>query len=490
MARGKYRIRARYGHGMGLWWMFPKATIAAHVLRGLGKATAGVVRVLWPFRRELAVITAVCWIWQLVADWMAGWASLLVTAALVGLVLGVAPLRRPVLGWLAGGRTRRQLLAGLVQVRATDLNGRAPRVVRVRPTPIGQRLWLRLRPGQSAEAILTRVPELRAAVHSRDVRLARDEARSDRVTVDVVRRDPLSVSEVVPWLDRDKDALSLWDPVHWGVSELGTTVRLSLVERAVLIGGNRGAGKSSGINVLVAHAAKSPDAELLLIDANRLQLAPWRDRALCFADHRVDDAIDVVRRWRDEIDRRLALLESVPGVPLGLTRALSAEHGLPLWLLVIDELAYHTSVAGTGVQQREFSTVLRDGVARGRAAGCGVVVATQRPTHDLIPTSLRDLFDIRIAYRTMTTVSSDVILGDGFAKAGYCATDIDLTARGVAWLFAEGRAPVRTKTTWIPAELRAELAVTTVRYRPSLRGFSAAHTFPTTLPVDPEEGTG
>ena len=107
------------------------------------------------------------------------------------------------------------------------------------------------------------------------------------------------------------------------------------------------------------------------------------------------------------------------------------------------------------------------------AAGMGAIVATQRPTHDLIPTSLRDLFDVRIAYRTMTRTSSDVILGDEWSKRGFCATDIDLTASGVAWLLAEDTAPVRLKTVWIPPELRAELSVTTVRHRPALPGGSS-----------------
>jgi S-DNA-T family DNA segregation ATPase FtsK/SpoIIIE len=282
--------------------------------------------------------------------------------------------------------------------------------------------------------------------------------------VDVVRRDTLA-GGLVAWADQNQQVLSIWDPVHWGISELGTLVRLSLVERAVLIGGNRGAGKSSGINLLVAHAAKSPDAALLLIDANKVQLGPWRHRAIAYAEHDIDDAIGVVRCWRDEIDRRLELFADLPAVPLALTRQIAASHHLPMWLLVIDELAYHTSVAGTSAQQKEFYALLRDGVARGRAAGCAAIVATQRPTHDLIPTSLRDLFDIRIAYRTMTRTSSDVILGDDFARRGYSATDIDLTARGVAWLLAEGHTPVRTKTVWIPPQLRAELAITTAPLR-------------------------
>jgi S-DNA-T family DNA segregation ATPase FtsK/SpoIIIE len=138
-----------------------------------------------------------------------------------------------------------------------------------------------------------------------------------------------------------------------------------------------------------------------------------------------------------------------------------------MWLLVIDELAYHTSVAGTPAQQKEFTQVLRDGVARGRLAGVGAIVATQRPTYDLIPTSLRDLFDIRIAYRTITRASSDVILGDNYAAQGYTATDISPHTRGVCWLLADDPTPVRLKTVWIPPEVRHDLAVTTVWNRPS-----------------------
>jgi S-DNA-T family DNA segregation ATPase FtsK/SpoIIIE len=88
-------------------------------------------------------------------------------------------------------------------------------------------------------------------------------------------------------------------------------------------------------------------------------------------------------------------------------------------------------VAGSQAQQKHFYATLRDVVARGRAPGLTVVAATHRPTADLIPTSPRDLFDIRFAYRTMTRTSSDVILGDDFAEHGFTAADIDLTARGV-----------------------------------------------------------
>jgi len=132
----------------------------------------------------------------------------------------------------------------------------------------------------------------------------------------------------------------------------------------------------------------------------------------------------------------------------------------------VDELAFHTSVVGTSAQRAAFSTAARDVVARCRAAGIVPVMATQRPTSDVVPTSLRDLFSLRCALRTTTKTSSDVILGDGWARQGFSATDIDLAARGVGWLLAEGQEPQRIKVAWISDDTIADLAVTTIRHRP------------------------
>jgi S-DNA-T family DNA segregation ATPase FtsK/SpoIIIE len=453
-----------YGNPL-LWW-FPRLSIAFLIVRGLVRMLARLVRALWPYRRELAVAVGFWWLWSSLTAWLpSGWA-LLTTLGLLGIVLTVPDLRRGMLGWLGAGRLIRRLRAVFAETNTTTVDGHPPRITRVTGTPIGFRVRLRLRPGQSAELLNTRNDAVRAGLRCRDIRIRRDQTRADRVALDVVYTDPLT-TPAIAWADQNTPALSIWDRIHFGTSEWGHPVHLSLVERVVLVGGGRGSGKSSGLNVFVTHAAKSPDVELLLIDPNRVQLGPWADRALVFADHRVDDAIDVVRLWRDEIDRRTDLFTSLPQPPVTLTRQLAAELGLPMWLLVIDELAYHTSVAGTPAQQREFAQVLRDGVARGRLAGMGAIVATQRPTFDLIPTSLRDLFDVRIAYRTITKASSDVILGDNYAAHGYSATDISPQSRGVCWLIADDPTPVRLKTVWIPPEVRHDLAVTTVWNRPS-----------------------
>jgi len=88
-----------------------------------------------------------------------------------------------------------------------------------------------------------------------------------------------------------------------------------------------------------------------------------------------------------------------------------------------------------------FSELLRDLVSRGRAAGIIVVATTQKPSHEIVPTWIRDLFSFRLAMRCTSSDASDTILGQGWASQGYSAATIDPSMRGVGYLLAEGGIP-------------------------------------------------
>ena len=85
---------------------------------------------------------------------------------------------------------------------------------------------------------------------------------------------------------------------------------------------------------------------------------------------------------------------------------------------------------GTKDERTELSETLRDLISRGRAAGMIVIAATQKPSNDIVPTFVRDLFSFRMALRCTTPEASDTILGQGWAKEGYSASTLDPTIAG------------------------------------------------------------
>jgi hypothetical protein len=172
-----------------------------------GKALRGLARRLWRWRTELGLLLAALTIHiglsRLVSAGLhARWPWPATVAVCAGL-LGWPRCRRLILARLACARSRRLILAGCKQTRVANGAGQLPLVRSCRPTPVGERLVLAMRPGQSAELLEARIEELRAAAKARDVQIARDPGRADLVTVEVIRRDLLTGAAVLssPLLD-------------------------------------------------------------------------------------------------------------------------------------------------------------------------------------------------------------------------------------------------------------------------------------------------
>ncbi len=237
--------------------------------------------------------------------------------------------------------------------------------------------------------------------------------------------------------------LSIWQPVHLGTDEMGAAVRVTLAERNMLIGGEPGSGKSVALQLVVAHGALSPDCRLVLVDGKRVELGLWAACAERFIGPSIDEAIETMHWLQDKIDERTDLLLQMR------KRKVTPDLGWPVYLVPVDEVAYFSATVGTSVQQKAYNAANRDVVARGRAPGIIAVEATQRPSADIVPTSLRDLFGYRWAFRCSTEASSDTILGHGWASKGYTAEDIDPQARGVSWLRAEDGIPRRVKSAYL-----------------------------------------
>jgi S-DNA-T family DNA segregation ATPase FtsK/SpoIIIE len=128
-----------------------------------------------------------------------------------------------------------------------------------------------------------------------------------------------------------------------------------------------------------------------------------------------------------------------------------------LHVVAIDELAFYMR-GGTKDERTELSETMRDLISRGRAAGMIVIAATQKPSNDIVPTYVRDLFSFRMALRCTTPEASDTILGQGWAKEGFSASTLDPTSRGVGYLLAEGAIPLKVRTHYLDDDAIAALA--------------------------------
>jgi S-DNA-T family DNA segregation ATPase FtsK/SpoIIIE len=257
---------------------------------------------------------------------------------------------------------------------------------------------------------------------------------------------------------------SMFDPVHLGMDEYGEHVHVNLAERNMLLGGEPGAGKSSGLNLIVAHGALSHDCRLILVDGKQVELGMWRACADEFIGPSITDAIAAFEHFQGIMNDRYQMLLATG------RRKITRDDGEPVYLIPIDEYAYFSATVGSKAQRETFAGLSRDLVARGRAAGVIIVLATQRPSHQVIDPSMRDLFSYRWAFRCTTDSSSDVVLGQGWAAEGYTAADIDPLARGVGWLLSETGTPRRIKAAYLDDDTIKYLAA----YAARLRGQAAA----------------
>ena len=167
---------------------------------------------------------------------------------------------------------------------------------------------------------------------------------------------------------------------------------------------------------MIAAAALDPDARIWLLDGKLVELAAWAPVAQRVVGPNGEEAIELLREVRAEMDERYRELLARGQRKIRRERRAAAAPGRVRRARVLSD------GAGEGATQ-EFAELLRDLVARGRAAGVIVCAATQKPGADVVPSALRDLFGFRLAMRCTTPQASDTILGQGWASNGADASD-------------------------------------------------------------------
>jgi hypothetical protein len=208
---------------------------------------------------------------------------------------------------------------------------------------------------------------------------------------------------------------------------------------------------SAALSLIAATAALDENARLWLLDGKQVELAAWAPCAQALVGPNTREAIALLQTLRATMEDRYTEL-----LARGL-RKIPREPDMPLHVLICDELALYLQEPDKE-QRALFAELLRDLIARGRAAGVIVVAATQKPSVDIIPSSIRDLIALRLALRCSTPQSSDTVLGQGWATAGADASTVPIGQRGVGYLLAEGERPERLKTYYLDDETIGAIA--------------------------------
>jgi DNA segregation ATPase FtsK/SpoIIIE-like protein len=394
---------------------------------------------IWGWRLELALgLTAFTLL--LIARSLGSVGPLFITALALVATHFKKEIRRDLSRQLTTHREQRWLHAALWHCAIVGRSGTIPKVVRSGTLPVGYRYLVELPIGLHYELMTARAPELAAALGARQVRMKAVAQNARYVEIAVILSSAFPKSLVSPLSTRR--SVSLWEPLLIGVGQDGLPVSIGLPEHNLLIGGEPGSGKSVALSTIVGAAALDPTVTITLLDGKHVELAAWSLVADRFVGSNQEEAVDALEDLREVMDLRYASLA------LTRRRKIAPSDLEGLHLLVVDELAFFLR-GGQKVTRDRFAELLRDLVSRGRAAGIIVVAATQKPSHEVIPTWIRDLFSFRLAMRCTSPDASDTILGQGWASQGYSATSIDPAMRGMGFLLAEGGVPTLIMTPYL-----------------------------------------
>jgi S-DNA-T family DNA segregation ATPase FtsK/SpoIIIE len=181
----------------------------------------------------------------------------------------------------------------------------------------------------------------------------------------------------------------------------------------LLVAGSTGAGKSVAVNSMIMgllYHKKPQDVKLILIDPKRLELAPYNDipHLLFPVATEPSKALFVLKWLLSEMERRYTLMAE-QGV-----RNIQENNNLnlPYIVAIIDEFADLIMTSGKDL---EHCVVRLAQMAR--ASGIHLIIATQRPSVDVITGLIKANFPSRIAFRVSSKIDSRTIIDDSGAES-------------------------------------------------------------------------
>jgi DNA segregation ATPase FtsK/SpoIIIE, S-DNA-T family len=293
------------------------------------------------------------------------------------------------------------------------------KIVGIVSGPHVSRFELRLAPGTKVKKVTELANDIAYALASTDIRILAPIPGKQAVGVEVPNRTrkmvrlgdiyagrPEKTSPLVAWLGKGIDGNAVW-------TDLAKMPH-------VLVAGTTGSGKSGCVNAILSSIlmqASPNEVRLVLVDPKQVELNHYEN-----VPHLLTPVVTSPRLAANVLQNLIGEMESRYGImseararnlnELNRIRQRSGQAPLPHILCVIDELADLMMVAPAEVED----SIIRL-AQKSRATGIHLVLATQRPSTDIITGTIKVNIPSRIAFAVSSQTDSRVILDQGGAEA-------------------------------------------------------------------------
>ncbi len=284
------------------------------------------------------------------------------------------------------------------------------KIVGINPGPVITVFEFKPAPGIKLSKILSLVDDLALGLSAKSVRIIAPIPGKDVVGIEISnpKRELVYLKEILetPLFKNSESPLT----IALGKDISGNPVITDLKRLPhLLIAGSTGSGKSIFLHsVILSLIYKSPPdkVKFLMIDPKRIELSIYDGIPYLLHPVVLDPktATKALRWLVNEMERRYSLFEEVGARNLDSYNE-NFEEKLPYIVLIIDELADLMVVS-----LKEVETLLTRLAQMARAAGIHLLVATQRPSVDVITGTIKVNFPARISFQVTSKVDSRTIL--------------------------------------------------------------------------------
>ncbi|MEH7017406.1 DNA translocase FtsK, partial [Bacillus sp. JJ63] len=296
------------------------------------------------------------------------------------------------------------------------------KVVNVTQGPAVTRFEVQPEPGVKVNKITNLSDDIKLNLAARDIRIEAPIPGKNAVGIEVPNKESKAVflREILrsPVFTKSESPLT----VALGLDISGTPIVTDIRKMPHgLIAGATGSGKSVCINAIltsILYKAKPHEVKLMLIDPKMVELAPYNSVPHLVAPVITDvKAATAALKWAvEEMERRYELFAHAGARDLTRYNTIMNEQEipgetLPYIVIVIDELADLMMVAPGDVEEAICRIA-----QKARACGIHLLVATQRPSVDVITGLIKSNIPTRIAFTVSSQVDSRTIIDIGGAE--------------------------------------------------------------------------